>query len=190
MSNHDFSDRLLSVEQTTPAFRERYEKEIRKMLEKTLTPLQRFAFGFSTVLSIGMAVFFTWAAISGRGLPPAFRAMFGLGVLVTLAWAIVGGRIVLSGKMHLKTHPNTLTGMMWGFVLTVQIVILMWGGQHPESVKSVYMAIYGLTFLLMAALFMVSNRIEQSELNMKEKLLGIEMRLAEIADSLPEKENG
>lgn len=187
MSNHDFSDRLLSAEQTTPAFRGKYDREIRKMLEKTLTPTQRFAFGFSTVLSIGMAVFFTWAAIIGTGLPPVFRAMFGLGVLVTLAWTIIGGKIVLSGKMHLKTHPNALTGMMWGFVLTVQIVILMWGGQHPESVKSVYMAIYGLTFLLMAALFMLNNRIEQSELNTKQKLLGIELRLAEIAESLPKK---
>jgi len=37
-------------------------------------------------------------------------------------------------------------------------------------------------------MFLLTNRIEQSELNMKEKLLGIELRLAEMAESLPRKQ--
>ena len=190
MSNHDFSDKLLSAEQTTPAFRERYEKEIRAMLEKTLTPAQRIGWGFSTVMSAVFVIVFTWAAIVGRELPVMMRAAFGLGALVALVWVIMGGKIVLRGKMNRRTHPNAFTGTAWGMVLTVQIVILMIGGEHPDSVKSVYMALYGLTFLLMGAMFLLTNRIEQSELNMKEKLLGIELRLAEIAESLPKKETG
>jgi hypothetical protein len=186
MSNNNFSDRLISLEQDNPSFRERYEKEIKRMLEKTLTPIQRFAFGFTAVICAGFAVFFAYIGlVTARELPVLIRAGFGLGVLFGVAWAVIGGKIALRGKMNRRTQPNALNGMAWAFVVLMQTIYLLAGGAHPDRVVSVFMVLFGLTFMLGGAVFLLTNRIEQSELNMKEKLLGIELRLAEIAEDLP-----
>ncbi len=186
MKNTNFSDQLLSMEQVNPTFQERYEKEIKKMLEKTLNPIQRFMFGFSAAMGAAFAIGFAYVAVvSARELPLLIRGSFGFGALVGLIWAIIAGKIVASGKMNLRTHPNAMNGLIWGFLVILQVVFMTMGGQHPDRVLSVFMILNGLTFLMMGATFMINNSIEQSELNVKEKLLGIELRLAEIAEALP-----
>lgn len=183
--NNNFSDRLISVEQTSPAFQERYEREVKAMLEKTLNPIQRFMFGFTAVICAGFAVFFAYIGlVTARELPVLIRAGFGLGVLFGVIWAIIAGKIAKTGKMNRRTQPNALNGMAWAFVVIMQTIYLMIGGQHPDRTVSVFMVVSGLTFLLGGAVFMIANRIEQSELNTREKLLGLELRLADIAEKM------
>lgn len=189
MSNHDFSDRLLSAEQTTPAFRDKYETEVKAMLEKKLTRPQRVGYTLSALMgALFLVVFGAVALFAPREFPAWGRALFGLGSAFGLVWAILVGRIVITGKVNLRTGANALVGLTWGFVVTVVTVLMMVGVDRAEPVKSVYMLLVGLVYLLIAAMFMIFNRIEQSELNMKEKLLGIELRLAEMAESLPKKQ--
>jgi uncharacterized membrane protein YiaA len=64
---------------------------------------------------------------------------------------------------------------------------MMVGGEHPDSVRSVFMVLSGLTFFVGGVAFLLGNVIQQSELNVKEKLLGIELRLTEIAEKLERK---
>lgn len=185
MNNDNFSDRLLSVEQTTPAFREKYEREVKAMLEKKLTPVQKFVTGFMAVVCLAMFVFFTYAVlVITAGLPILIRASFGIGALFSLAFLIFLVKIVLSGKMNLRTQPNTMTGLVWVFLVIMQTIFMTIGGKHPESVSSVFMVLYGLTFLVIGVAILVTRRIELSELNMKENLLGIELRLAELSEKL------
>ena len=61
------------------------------------------------------------------------------------------------------------------------------GGKLADPIKGVQMVVNGLVFLMMAAVFMIFSRINQAELNTREKLLEIELRLAEIAEKIPEK---
>ena len=185
MSNDNFSDRLLSLEQTTPAFREKYEREVKTMLEKTLNPIQRFVFIFTTVLALAMTMFFAYVAlILARELPILIRASFGIGALFAAAWAILSIKILRAGKINLRAHPNAMTGMTWGFLVIFITIMMLVTGKHPQSVLSVYMLLNALVFFIGGVASLITNRIEQSELNMKEKLLGIELRLAELSEKM------
>ena len=183
MNNGNFSDRLLAMERANPDFREKYERGVKAMLEKRLTPVQKFVTGFMAVVCLAMFAFFTYAVlVITAGLPVLIRASFGVGALFSLAFLIFLVKIVLSGKMNLRTQPNTMTGLVWVFLVIMQTIFMTIGGKHPESVSSVFMVLYGLSFLVLGVAFLVTHRIEQSELNVKEKLLGIELRLAELCE--------
>ena len=193
MKNTNFSDQLLSMEQVNPAFQERYEKEIKKMLEKTLTPIQRISFAISGVLTAAMGCFFVYLAffgptIKGPGTMPILtRGMLGLGTVFAVIWAVMVWKIVAKGKMNRRTFPNTLNSMIWVLQSLVAVILLIGTGSHPNLVSSVYTAVFGLTFLVFGVATLVTNRVEQCALKTEEKLLGIELRLAEIAEALPKK---
>jgi hypothetical protein len=46
----------------------------------------------------------------------------------------------------------------------------------------VLMIVYGLTFLICAGVFLVVYRVEQAEFSLREKLLELELRLAELGE--------
>ena len=188
MSNRSFSDRLLSAEQTTPAFREKYEREVKAMLLKTLTPAQRFAWWFSTVMSIGLFAGFGYVAVTAAKLPIIVRGAFALGAIAGLAWGIVAGKIARTGVMHRKIHPNVLTGAVWVFMVLFTVVMLLVTAKHPDSVRSVYMLLYALAFYLMGLASLITNRIDQTYIRTEERLLEIELRLAELKESLDGKD--
>ena len=52
------------------------------------------------------------------------------------------------------------------------------------------MLLSGLAFFVMAAVFLLASRTEQSELNVKEKMLEIEYRLAELAEKVDPSRKG
>jgi hypothetical protein len=89
--------------------------------------------------------------------------------------------------MNRRTQPTTLNGMMWGFIVIMQTMFLLIAGQNPNSVASVFMVLFGLTFFVGGVAGLIGHKIEQSELNMKEKMLGIELRLAEMAEKMEQK---
>ncbi len=53
----------------------------------------------------------------------------------------------------------------------------------PNSIVGLRMIICGLVFLVVGAVFLIRHVIEQSELKTREKLLEIEYRLAELAET-------
>lgn len=188
MNNDNFSDRLLSLEETTPAYREKYEREVEAMLEKRLNPVQRFMFVFTTVLALAMVVFFAYAAlVLLRELPLVIRASFGIGAVFAAAWAVLSIRILRAGQMNVRAHPNAMTGMTWGFIVILMVIMMLVTGKHPQAVLSVYMLLNALVFFIGGVAFLLANRIDQSELNMKERLLSLELRLAEMAEKLEQK---
>jgi hypothetical protein len=193
MKTNNFSDQLLSMEQVNPAFQERYEKEIKKMLEKTLTPIQRISFAISGVLTAAMACLFAYLAIFGttvkgpETMASVTRAVLVAATVFCVLWAVISWKIVSAGKMNRRSHPNILNSMTFILQMFIGTILLVAAGMHPNLVRSVYTAVFGSMMMLGGVAVLLVNRIEQSELNMKEKLLGIELRLAEIAEAQPKK---
>lgn len=179
-----FQDRLLAAEQLNPEYQEKYNKEVRAMLEKKLTPVQRWGYVFSAILGVVFLTVFGIAAIVARELPILARLVFGLGAVFGLAWAAFAGSIAKRGTLNLRAHPTAMTGMAWGFVIILMTLLLLLGTRQPDSTRSVFVVVSGLVFLVMAAVFMIFNRIDQAELKTREKLLEIEYRVAEIAEAL------
>jgi len=57
------------------------------------------------------------------------------------------------------------------------------GLSRPDQQISVLLILQSLIFLISAAVYWLNHRIEESELNVKEKLLEIELHLAELSRS-------
>jgi len=180
-----FSDRLVESDQMTPACRDKYEKELKAMLLKTLTPAQRIGWWFSTLMCVGFFVAFGYFAVTAtKELPVLVRGSFALGSIFGLAMAIVAGRVAWKGVMHRKIHPNALTGGAWAFLVIFTVIMLLVTGKHPDSVRSVYMVLSVLVYFLMGVAFMITNRIDQTYIRTEEKFLQLEWMLAELAEKL------
>ena len=186
-SDKDISNQLLGIEQWDPVYQERYRKELQKMLEKKLTGVRRWEYIFWIVLGIGFTILFGTVAIIARELPLLARVGFAFGAVFGLAWACLAGSIVKRGVFDLRAHPKAMAGLGWVVALTVVILAMLAGIKLADPIKGVQMVVNGLVFLMIAAVFMIFNRIDQAELNTREKLLEIELHLAEIAEKISEK---
>ena len=180
--NESFRDRLLKTEQVTPALKERHDTEIQAMLEKKVTGIRRWVWLGSAVMGAGFAVLFgTLAVIAPAELPLTGRIAFAAGALFGIGWAVLGLRVFRRGSINLKTDSGAATGMAWGFPV---ILVTLFMVSAPDSIVGLRMIICGLVFLVLGAVFLMRHVIEQSELKTREKLLEIEYRLAELAETM------
>jgi hypothetical protein len=170
----------LQAEATSPALRDKYEKEVANMLETKLEGFKKWHLIGSGVITFIMGGFFGYTGITQTHLPALIRIGFGGGALFGFAWTGMVAWIVHRKSLNKKTDTTFMAHWAWGAVLFNMVIILLVGGKNPDSTRSVFMAVSGLVFLLMGALFMLANRIEQSELRTREKLLEIELKLLQM----------
>jgi hypothetical protein len=182
-----FRQRLLNVDQITPALQQRYHKEIETMLEKPLTGFRRWGWLGSAVLGITFTVVFGTVAIAAPTEFPWWgRIAFAAGALFGIGWAILGIRIFRRGSMHLKKDTGAAMGMTWGFLVLMMTLFMVFASNDIVGVR---MIVNGLVFLVMGIAFLLRHVIEQSELKTREKLLEIEYRLAELAEAVQPKKS-
>ena len=185
----EFRDRLVEMEQTTPSLKERYQKETKAMFEKKLTRPMKLAWIGTGILGMGFVVLFgTTAIMAPKELPMLARSMFVAGAVFGLAWAVLAALIVKRGAMSLKSHGKALVGMTWCFLVLLTTLTLLLASQHPDRIVGVHMICAVLPFLIMGAVFMIQYRIQEAELNTREKLLEIELRMTDLAEKLEGKE--
>jgi len=190
-SGKSFRDQLLKAEHPDPTYREKYEKEVRAMLEQKLTGGKRLAYIATAAMGIGFALLFgTLAIILPKGFPIWGRFIFATGAIFGLAWAVLAGGIVRKGVIKLKTDPKAMAGLSWGLCVIVTTVLMVSQRKFPDPITGVSALVTGLIFLVMAAVFMIFNRIDQVGLKTQEKLLEIEYRLAELAERVQGKKPG
>lgn len=182
IESHTFRDRLLASQPVTPALKEHYEKEVQAMFSKPLTGVHRWAWLFSAILGVGLAVVFGPAAVFAPPEFPAYaRVGFVAGTFFCLAWAILALRIFVRGAIDLKIESPIYYGMAWAFPLFLLIVFMMFA---PNDLVGLRMIVCGIAYLVMGAAFLLRGVIERSELKTQEKLLEIEYRLAEMEELL------
>jgi len=180
-----FRDELIAAESVAPDLREQYERAVHEMLHRRLTSAQKVGHVIGAVIAAALATLFGVMAATADELPLLARLTFGLGTVFGLGWAVMMARILRRGDVDLRADANTMTGMAWGFVVLLMTIMLLMAGSMADQVKAVNMLVGGLVFLVMGAAFLITNRVDQSELNTREKLLEIEYRLTELAERLP-----
>jgi hypothetical protein len=181
-SNDDFRNRLLSSERVTPSLKERYEQEIRGMIEKQLTGVGKLVWGLSGVFGLIVAVGFGIVAILPlAGEPWQARVGFAVSSLFAALWAYLGLKIHRRGFMDLKVDAPIYAAFAWGFPVFMVTMFMVWA---PDTLMGLRMIVMGLVFLVAGAVFLLSGVIKQSELSTREKLLEIEYRLADLAEAM------
>jgi hypothetical protein len=118
-------------------------------------------------------------AITESDLPTPARVALGTGVLFGLAWAAVAGRVALRGTLDLQSDARRIASMVWVFTTLMMVLFLMVGMTIEDRLLGLMMIANGLAFLIGAAVYWLSHRIEQVELNTRERLLQLELRMAE-----------
>ena len=133
-------------------------------------------------MGLGFTVLFgTVAVIAPAGFPWSGRLIFAAGALFGIGWAVLGIRIVWRGTMNLKTDTAAANGMAWVLVVLVATFAMV---SAPDTIVGLRMIVCSLVFLVLGVAFMTRHVVEQAELKTREKLLEIEYRLAELAETV------
>ena len=195
-SKKRFVEQLLAADPPSPDARGRYEKEVRAMLEKTISPRQRGLYLIAAVVSgllgaylslIGLGTLVTAAGRTAPLVEPGPASLLlVLCILATgLALLLVAGmlfRTYWKGAFNQLSYREWAAGAGVTYVGSLGVLFLLLGRYFPELLGDSVRAL-GLILLLYAAVAWVRHRIAQAEMRTAEKLLEIELHLAEMGEN-------
>ena len=181
MLDTQMKKKLLALEHPTPSLKEIYEREMKNMIEKELGGYRKVGIIFSLILGLIFFVTFAGTAIyAAPDLPYPATAGFVLGSVFGLINAVISYRVLKKGSIDLKRDNNMFIGVMWVFLVFMMVISLFLGMEMKDATQGVRMILYSFIFLYMGGLFLTRNVIENTELNLKENLLRMELKIAEL----------
>lgn len=185
-SKKQFVDRLLAADPLSPAARGQYEKQVRAMFEKTLSRDERWKYVMAAIFMGLSGVVCCFDAVTEwfDGPRPvkyatAFFAATAVALFI-LAWNFFRG--AWSGVVNRRTTGQWTTGVGVAFVGLLGLFSLVVVPQFPEAVRDDVRA-FGLMLLIYAAVAWVRHSVLEAELRTAEKLLEIELRLADLGEA-------
>jgi hypothetical protein len=194
-SKKQFVEQLLTADRPSPDLRRHYEKEVHAMLEKSIGPRQRRLCLVAAVLLGLLGVNWFLAGLGalatavGRNdtpvdLVPVFLIL-ALCILATgLAVLLVAGmlfRAYWKGVFNQRSYRGWAAGAGVSYAGLLGALLLLLSRYFPEMLRD-SVQVFALVLLLYAAVAWVRHRIAQAEMRTAEKLLEIELRLAEIGE--------
>jgi hypothetical protein len=182
-NQHDFADRLIAVESLKSQSRQQLQEELHAMFVRELTTTRRVFFGIVGVVAVASAGVCGFLAATEPNLPVLPRTALALGALFGLAWAAVAARIGWRGALELRFDTRRIAVMVWVFTVLMMVFFLIAGMSVEDRLLGLMMVANGLAFLIGAGVYWLTYRIEQAELNTREKLLQLELRLAELSEA-------
>jgi hypothetical protein len=182
-----FVNQLLAADPPSADARQHYEKVRRAMFEKSLTRDERRGYLFCAVLmgllamGCGLMVLYVWIShredatfILAFFLPTALALLVVAGILFWGSW---------TGVVSRRTSNEWAAAAGVTYVSLVGCLFLIMSESWPERLRDV-VRVVGVVLLVYAAVAWMRQRIGQAELRTAEKLLEIELRLAEIGEAL------
>jgi hypothetical protein len=181
---NNFADQLIAAQHVEPTLRQRYEQEMKTMLEQPLTKTRKMSFILSAVVCTVMMVMLTIAALSSHRAPIGVRIGVGLGAVYAAGWLLMTLRILRRGTFHVRGDARLMSSWPWIFTVALMTLMLLMTGQRADSVRSVWLVLFALTFLLMASVFLIQHSIGEARLKVEERLLEVQLRVAELAEEM------
>jgi len=176
-----FKSNLLNSDPTLPAdapARVRYQHQLATLFESPLTPVRKAGLIFATLVGIGTAILCTAILIHQRPAPPVVIEAMTVGILFGLAGAIICARVLVRGTFRRRGDATAYAGLIWVFTILMQVTFMQADALHPQSAPR--FTAFGLVFLIGASVILLRTVIEQSELRTREKLLEIQLEIAEL----------
>jgi protein-S-isoprenylcysteine O-methyltransferase Ste14 len=187
MTSPRFDEQLIAAQRVDDTLKRRYEQEITNMLEQKLNTPAKISFIASVVVSVVMAVALTIAAASTPSLKPLHRLGIALGAVYAAAWVVISIRVLRRGAIHMWRDASLMGALPWVFTVLLVMIIMIATGGKTDSVRSVWMMLYGLIFLLMGAVFLLQYMINAARAKVEERLLETQLRIAELAEMMKNK---
>ena len=192
-----FDEKLIEMEKLNPDYRGNYEKEIKNMLEKKLNHFWRVGFAILSILGLLAAIpFFEMITKRfGTSLGEFIRIVAFLGCILTMTWVVTTGWIAIKGKLNLRKYPARIAaiGIAMGFFFISYFLfvfvfpIALNEPMDYRSIIGIYLALIGFFFVVIIALSVIISVLYGFGYRTREKLLEIELHLAELSERLESK---
>ena len=176
-----FRDQLLAVEPVATDAREKLLQEFRDMLIRKLTGPHKVLIVGVMLFSLAVAGLCAYLAITVGRLPVMARIGLGSGTLFGLAWVALSIAVLRRGSLDMLSDQRRMAQLVWGFTLLLVICLTIVGLSAPDPVKGLPMVAKARVFLISAGFYWITFFIQQPELNMKERLLRLELQLTELS---------
>jgi hypothetical protein len=173
-------EQLLTVEPPSSDLRDRLQLEIQNMFVRKLSTTSRVFLSLIIVFDLGVAVLCGSLAVTEQNLPLIARIGLATGVVFALVWVAVFVKLLRRGEMNIRRDSAIFGAMVWGFTLLMCILMVMGGAMLEDRGKGAIIILYALFFLISAAVYFLSQRIEAAQLNLTERLLRMELQLTEV----------
>lgn len=180
----------------------KYEKEVQAMVEKKLSVFGRVFFGLLLPIGILFIIFFMNMLLSvlpGTNPNNFIRITYPfvvLGLILSVAWVILLGYLVISGKYGLRINLSLIAGM--GLAISFLLTIVFTFVQEYDLVRAnpqdwrvklnEQLAVVIFFMLVFIGLYLIIRTLYRLEFKTREKLLEIELGLAELKEQI-EKRN-
>ena len=197
-SKNRFVDQLLAADTPSADARQRYEKEMRTMFEKTLTRDEQRSYlvvavlmglmGLGLAIVCGLNALFEWPSRPMAAGPEwkFIQVFFLLTAVALLAVAAISFRSYWRGMVSRRTANDWTAGTAVGYTGVLGFLFLFLARNMPEMLRD-EMRVVGLVLLGFTAVAWVRHCVVGAEMRTAEKLLEIELRLAEIGEALQAK---
>jgi hypothetical protein len=194
-SKKRFVDQLLAADPPSADARQNHEKRMRAMVEKTLTRGQRREYLVVTVVmglfGLVLAIYPGLNALFGWPSPPIgvgpewkfIRTWYLLTGMALLAVAAISFRAYRKGMVSQRTANDWTAGTAVGYTGVLGCLFLFMAREIPEMLGD-EMRVLGVVLLGFAAVAWIRHCVVRAEMRTAEKLLEIELRVAEIEEAL------
>jgi len=174
----DFRDRLMSAQTITPEYRERYQRRLEAMYERV---------GTWVLVAIGLiaVMICAYTAVFVKSIDAEVRAANAVIGIVVLAVTVLRARSAVIGSINLRWQPQVIAYTAFSLVL-IGILLVVFSGADA-SLGSIYLLLVWLVVLVLVVTKLIQMQVQQSELKTQERLLEIELRLAEISEQMAKK---
>ena len=153
------------------------------MFVRELSTTRRTFFAINAVVALVSAAVCGALALTEPDLPILARIGLGTGTFFGLAWTVILARVARRGTVDLRLDARRIAAMVWVFTVLMMVFFLIVGMSAKDRLLGLMMIANGLAFLICAAVYWLNHRIEQAELNTREKLLQLELRLAQLCEN-------
>jgi hypothetical protein len=178
-----FRQQLFEAEEMTPALRDAYRRELDVILHDTLTPWKRLP-GMLFLLFLLVGAFGeVWTMIVHTGDGRFYIAATTILVAFTFGAAWIA-RDLWRGKSVRKSSYK-FADIFYGAAGILTVVQLTHGMFTPADPKSTFGTLFMFAFLFVCGAWSLTTRIASAELTLREEMLRIECRIADITERLP-----
>jgi len=178
-----FRKGLLGAEKKTPGLQEQYRKEMEKMFDEKLSTSKKWGLGALAFLRGGIAIVIIYIVVTNTITMPLWAIVIFFALAIFLLFlAGFNACLVWRGSWNLKSHFNLSAWLKYGFLLALAGALILIGTNYPQQQVALFCAAIFLTVL--ATMVIIYNKVHQSELKTREKLLEIECQLAALSEKL------
>lgn len=179
-----FADRLLAADPSAADARDRHQREVRAMIDRTLTRGQRWEYLVGAVGLLALSAFLGAAVAFDRRPPDDVMPYVVAYVGATAAACFLAAAPLLRGYWTgtVRRSGDWVAGVGVAYIGLIGWVMMLMARAVPEPLRD-DARVFGLVLLIYAAVAWTRHRIAQAESRTIEKLLELELRLAEMSEA-------